>query len=150
LRPSGQLPKLNSPSRILFITQDGCPACDLSRRVFRKYLGNGITEVSLSDLPEELTRKIWGDETPKTPHFAVVLPDGEVLHAWSAIPEPEQLLTDSCALCGTEENLERCNICGGIYLCPRCRRRYFRRGLASLSYWLRGYWRDDHGLRRRR
>jgi len=86
----------------------------------------------LEKIPKELAVRIWEDEPPSVPYFAVILPDGEVLHSWSAIPEPEQLLADSCALCGTEENLERCNICGGIYLCPRCRRRYFRRGLASL------------------
>jgi len=136
--------------RVFFITSRGCPACDLSRRVFSKYIGDSIIEIPLEEIPEELAEKIWEGESRSTPYFAVILPDGEVLHSWSAIPEPEQWLADTCALCGTEENLKCCSICGGIFLCDRCRKRYFRRTIASLSYLIRGFWRDDFGIKRRR
>jgi len=132
------------------LVSDECPACHRAEQVWDRYLGNSIEKVNLNSLPHELREQIQDNKGRiATPQFIVVLSDGRVLGTIPAIPSAEEILA-TCALCGGEEDLKRCNICGGIFLCPRCRRRYFRRGLAALSYWLRGWWTDDLGLRRRK
>ncbi|MDE2107239.1 MAG: hypothetical protein KGL39_59125 [Patescibacteria group bacterium] len=39
---------------------------------------------------------------------------------------------NTCALCGTTENLEYCSACHR-YFCPNCKGRYLDRGQAALS-----------------
>jgi len=78
---------------VLLITKRNCPACDLARSVWGKYIGSGITEVDIDELSPELDRQIYdGEEGKRVPKFAVVLPDGEVLITARAIPPVEELL----------------------------------------------------------
>jgi len=137
------------PPKILLVVGQGCPACELAEQAWSRYFGDGIEKADFDSLPSELREQLQDDEGRVTvPQFAVILPDRRVLGTIPAIPPAEELFA-TCALCGTEENLKRCEICGGIFLCPRCQRRYFRRGLAALSHLLRGWWKDDLGIKRR-